>query len=41
MQMLKSILSKGFTLLQVEEESDPLENQGGKFASMETMEVVI
>ena len=41
MQVLKSIFLKGFTLLQVEEESDPLENQGGKFASMETLEVVM
>ena len=41
MQVLKSIFLKGFTLLQVEEESDPLENQGGKFASVETLEVVM
>ena len=41
MQVLKSIFLKGFTLLQVEEESDPLENQGGKFTSMETLEVVM
>ena len=42
MQVLKSIFLKRFTHEQVEEESDPLENQyGGKFASLETMEVLL